>query len=262
MESMTDVTAMVVMPATPMLIPGLVGDAGGELALLRTAIADALERALSTCPNPSQVLVLAEDLVSDGAIEQGAGPTTPATCWAGPVSTADFGVDLNLPGLDGGPDGEPARDLPTSIMALRGVLAASSPQVLAGADWSAIRPATRAGEDPPGDGGCRNPRDDGDTLLVVLADGAAGYGSHGPLAPDPAAAAFDERLRAAAESGEPETLRGIDDGSAPARHAATDATWASAAHLLGARTQWDAKLHYIDHPYGITYLVASWIPAR
>lgn len=254
---------MVVLPPAPVLIPGLTGSAEPELAELRRSLDAALHRALHPFDTPPAVVVVSADLARSPSEASSRG-------WAGPVSTADFGVNLRFPAIGGheGTDVMPERrDLPTSVMVLRGILASCGSGLLGRARWAQMQPAQRRGPRPPAAAGGQDaPNNHGapedPAVLVVLADGAAGYGTHGPLAPDPRAATFDARLRAALASGRPGLLADSDNGDAGDLLATPADTWQRVTTLLegssGAST-WAAQLHYFAHPYGVTLPVASWV---
>lgn len=256
---MPSIAAVLVLPPTPLLLPGLAGSAESELTELRSAIDAALLRILSVeLDQPWPLVALAD-------AEAAQADRVPGR-WSGPLSTAEFGADLAVPEWPGEAPGHPASDsltsdspvsdstAPTSVLAIRAALAPSAARASEAVRWSHWRWwGNRL--DPGADGGPDSP-----VLLVVAADGGAGYGSHGPLAPDPRAPGYDAALRRALSSGDPHSFADLD-AEVGRELLAASSVWSLLPSLLAGR-DWSAQVHYFDHPYGITYPVASWIPQR
>ncbi len=93
---------------------------------------------------------------------------------------------------------------------------------------------------------------EGAAALLVVADGSARRGPQAPLPADPRAEAWDDALAAALGRGDLNV--DVDLG---AELGAPAAVWQAAAALTAGR-RWDARLLAHEAPLGVAYLVATW----
>ena len=101
---------------------------------------------------------------------------------------------------------------------------------------------------------------EGRTGLLVVADGTATRTEKAPGHLDPRAEAFDREVEAALAAGDPDALAALDPQLAAALLAGGLPAWRSAA--TAARGQkWTGTVLYAAAPYGVGYLVATWLPA-
>ncbi len=155
----------------------------------------------------------------------------------------------------GRPDTDGTRDL--RLAHLVGV------RLLAGAGWRgpvrlvAVDPGAGATEvDRLGSELADGP---GRVGLVVLGDGSARRGARAPGPRDDRADGFDEHLVAALRAGDAAQLAGLDAALAEETAGSGRAAFrvlGAAVLAQGAAVQ--ARLHYADDPFGVTYVVASW----
>jgi hypothetical protein len=94
--------------------------------------------------------------------------------------------------------------------------------------------------------------------LLVMGDGSARLAAHSPGGVDPRAVPFDAQARAALASGEPARLRELDPALGAELLAAGTPAWVAAGSIL-AGASYTATVHYDAAPYGVGYLVASWV---
>lgn len=94
--------------------------------------------------------------------------------------------------------------------------------------------------------------------MLVVGDGTARRTEKAPGHFDPRAEAFDGTVAAALAAGDPEALLALDAPLATALLVAGRAPWqVLAGAARGAR--WRAQLLHEDAPYGVAYLVATWL---
>jgi len=113
-------------------------------------------------------------------------------------------------------------------------------------------------------GGPAQPWFDDAVAVLVMGDGPACLSERAPGGLDPAAAAYDDAIVAALESGDPDRLLALDpvEGSrvmaagVPAWHALGSALLAEADAVRG--TTWASRLLAREAPFGVSYVVASW----
>jgi hypothetical protein len=96
--------------------------------------------------------------------------------------------------------------------------------------------------------------------LLVMGDGSARRSLKGPGYLDERAEPFDTTVVNALADGSPELLADVDLELADVLLAAGAPTWKAAANLLRAGN-WQAEVLYADAPYGVMYMVATWLPA-
>lgn len=96
-----------------------------------------------------------------------------------------------------------------------------------------------------------------DVALVVMGDGSARRDLKAPGYLDERAEAFDAAVAAALSSGDPVALAGLDAELGAELLAAGVPAWHAAADVLTG--SFDAKVSYDAAPYGVGYLVATWL---
>ena len=99
----------------------------------------------------------------------------------------------------------------------------------------------------------------GDTVLLVVGDGSACHGDKSPGSHDPRAEAFDAGVAAALGSADPRGLLSLDPGEAEHLLVRGRAPWQVAAGAAEAGA-WRGDLVMDDCRYGVAYMVAAWIP--
>jgi aromatic ring-opening dioxygenase LigB subunit len=97
--------------------------------------------------------------------------------------------------------------------------------------------------------------------LLVCGDGSARRDEKAPGHFSPAAAAFDERIDAALGGGNPTALLTVRPDEAAALWVGGRPAWQV---LAGAAEvgRWDAEITYAAEPYGVHYIVATWLAAE
>jgi hypothetical protein len=99
------------------------------------------------------------------------------------------------------------------------------------------------------------------TGVLVMGDGSARRSLKGPGYLDPRAQPFDEAVVNALANGSPRLLADVDLELAGQLLAAGAPVWKAAADFVGLDSGWRAEVLYADAPYGVMYMVASWLPA-
>jgi len=212
-------------------VPRVAAGAAGELDGLRAACDEAVRRLLAAEPERLYVMGAGERARCHGPGDHG--------------SFAGYGVDLTVrlgPARHSGADSLP---LPITV----GV-------------WL----LGRAGDHPPAAGaqvgpdGAAPPLDlRGRVGLLVMGDGSARRTDTSPGYADPRAAPFDAGVEQALAAGDPADLATLDLGLGAELLAAGVPAWRAAGALLGGG-RYAAELLYAGAPYGVGYLVASWVP--
>jgi hypothetical protein len=225
-------------PHPPLLVPELAVGASGELAGVREGCEAAVRRALAV--SPQLVVVL------------GDGPVTREYADTSAGSLAGFGVDLAVPLGSGGERAAPSLPLSLTVGAwlLRGV-------GWAGARVAVSVPDTTTPVEAAARGGRLADRDRAVGLLV-MGDGSARRSERGPGYLDERAEPFDQRVARALAGADAEGLLGLDPGLARDLLVAGRASWQVAAGAAGG-SAFDGVLHAHAAPYGVGYLVASWL---
>jgi hypothetical protein len=98
--------------------------------------------------------------------------------------------------------------------------------------------------------------------LLVMGDGSACRGLTSPGYDDPRAAPYDDGVASALAGADVDALLGLDPVLSAELKVAGRAPWqvlAGAARAAGHT--WRGEVTYDDAPYGVTYLVATWVPA-
>lgn len=223
--------AAVVCPHPPLLIPGVAAGAAGELDELRAACAAALKTGLAA--GGERVVLV------------GAGRYTHP--W--PADAADALADFGMP--------KPAGDLPLSLTVGRWLLDRAGwdgprelHSIAAGAsvaECAALGAELAVG--PP-------------ALLLVTGDASARRSVGAPGHLDERAEPFDADVAAALAKADAEALLELDVQLAGDLLAAGRPAWqvlAGAVQTAGG--SWAGTLHHDAAPYGVGYLVASWLRA-
>lgn len=254
------IEAFVLLPGAPLLVPELMGAAAPELDELRDACVEAARGALAgvarAYPDQPPVLVAvgpSGEVVDTAAGDDGDDAQRPGR-WAGRVSTSDFGWPVELPPLPGAPDGPANPAVPTALLGARWVLgqvAGAEPVVArwSGLTWAQSEGATAAAAASA------------PTVLIGCLDGAMSHGPKAPRGEHPDAAVYDDAIEQALRSGDPAALAAIDAGTGEQVGALGAPLWSQLGTLLAGR-EWDARVLWAGHPYGIGYVVASWLPRQ
>jgi hypothetical protein len=235
--------AAAVCPHPPLLVPGVASGASWETEDLRTAAAAALERLVATGPDLVVVVGAAPQL----------GPYDPQ---AG-GSLAPYGVDLRVGRGTGG------ASLPLSLTIglwllerqaldvarlLFGVPADTEPSRCAALGATLADRSARV-------------------ALLVMGDSSARRSLKGPGYLDARAAGFDSEVEAALSAADAPRLLNLDAELAGELLVAGRAPWQVLAGAALARQASGAAplvgdVTYAAAPYGVCYLVATWLPAE
>lgn len=250
-------TAIGFVPATPLLVPELGGAAASELSTLRTRVLAVAGEVAARCERWTVLGVQA-------ARET---PAQRSLAGAGVGTFAGFGVDVRVSlgdvavGAVAGDALEVSDDAMPLPLLIAGWLRA---QVGAEAEIAAELVEATAGRTRCLAAGrdlaerlARSGRREG---VLVVADGPTTLTAAAPGALDPRAAALDERLRAAFETGDVSALAGLDETLCAELGAEGRAPWQVLAGLLGEGPV-DASGVFADAPYGVGYHTALWTPA-
>lgn len=215
-----------VCPHPPLLVPELAAGAAGELDDLRRACDDAVG-----------ALAAAEAVVAVGGDDHRA--------WTG---FAPFGVDV-----PGGVD----RPVPLSLLVGVWLLkrAGLSAELVSVDVDAAPQACVRLGERLAAD-----PRRLG---LLVLGDGSNCRGVRAPGYDDPRAPVYDARVSRALAEVDTDTLLALDPGLSAELGVAGRAAWqVGAAAVRASGGGWTGRVLYDSAPYGVAYLVATWVAAE
>jgi hypothetical protein len=228
--------AAAVCPHPPLLVPGVAAGATGELDGLRAACAEVVGRLRDSDADLVVVVGAAE---RTGAFPVGA--------WG---SLAGFGV-----GIDVGDRAAGTAELPLSLTVGRWLLDEFAP----------ARERRLFGV--PADLETRRCRDLGRALvaqrqvaMLVMGDGT-GRRTAKPGYLDPRAEPFDDQVTAALAAGDVAALLGLDRGLADELLVGGVAAWQV---LAGAAEggSFRGDVLFSSAPYGVGYLVASWLPVE
>lgn len=246
-------------PTPPLLHPEVLGSDGPDMgAALRSACAGALDRMLSVQPEAVMVIGAADRVrpatserpaatAGDASEVAGTGAMVPAVY--GPGDAGDlrgYGASVHL-GFDGPPAEGGARvPLAHTLGAwLLDTTGYSGPR-------RGIRTGARSAElDSAGADECR-------WAMLVMGDGSARRTERSPGWFHPEAVAFDQQVTAAVASGDGHALLGLDRQRAERVLAGGVSSWHAAASVLDGAPL-DARVHYAGAPFGVFYVVASWL---
>lgn len=236
--------AAAVVPHPPLLVPELATGAAADVAPLLRACDDAVAALLAQAP---ELLVCVGD-----------GPRTrehPASAWG---TFAGLGVDLRAPSRSGA-DEPPQPALPLSLTV--------GCWLLERAGWTGRTLLQEVGvDDEPAAcaelGGRLAAGAGPGAAWLVLGDASSTRTEKAPGYLDLRAEGFDTAAAHALVSGDAAELARIDAGLAREVGAAGRAAWQVLAGAAGGQ-QWPGTtgLLYDDAPYGVGYLVATWLPA-
>jgi hypothetical protein len=232
--------AAAVCPHPPLLVPELAGAAAPELDELRAACDAAVAALLAT--EPELILLV------------GAGPETLSLRAADYGSLRPYGLDryvrlwkVNCAG---------GERLPPSLTIGAWLLNRSRTELPrfahAIAEQADVAQCRALGAELAGQA---EPR----TALLVLGDASACRGTGAPGYDDPRAPGYDDRVAAALAGADPAALLDLDPELSTRLRAAGRAPWqvlAGAVQATGGR--WRGELTHHSHPYGVSYLVATW----
>jgi hypothetical protein len=231
--------AAAVCPHPPLLLPSVAAGAASELDDLRTACSSAIDRVFAAGPD---VVVL----VGGGASARFAGDDF------GSFDTFGVRETYSLGGID----------------AL--AVGARMPLSLAVGAWLLRERDTgpqRIGLSVPAGTTAESCRSLGADLasrpdrvgLIIMGDGSACHGEKSPGYADPRAEPFDDSVAKALATADPVALLELDASIADQLLVAGRAPWQV---LAGAATgaSWRGEVLYHAAPYGVGYLVASWLP--
>jgi len=222
--------AAAVVPTPPLLVPEVAAGSAERDADLRAAALDAVARVLAT--GPERVVV-----VGDAAVT---GPLSGEPDWH------RFGVRMPRP--------DRPLPLPLGIGAwLLEQLGCSVP-----VEYLGVAAAAELEECATlGRGLAAGPR----TALLACGDGTARRDEKAPGHFSPTAAGFDEEVDAALRAGDPAGLLALDVDEAAELWVSGRPAWqVLAGAAKGGR--WDAELTYAAEPYGVHYVVATWLAAQ
>lgn len=218
-------------PQPPLLVPLLAAGAARELDGLRLACREAVRRLLAA--GPDRVVVLGEG---------------PETAWYAPGSAgtlAGYGVPV-VASLGG--SGAPPWTLPPALTLGAWLLTCAA----AAGEGQAVAPDADPAEVAAGLGG------PGRLGLLVMGDGSARRSERAPGYVDHRAAGFDAGVAAALAGGDAAALRRLDPVLGAELLAAGVPVWRVAGHVAAAADP-VAELLHDAAPYGVGYLVASWV---
>jgi len=234
--------AAAVCPHPPLLVPELAAGAGAELDRLRAACDGAVSWLLDV---DADLLVVAGAADAVGPFPEGA--------WG---SLHRYGVDIPV----GGGSGEPP-SLPLSLTVGRWLLERQS-----------AVPASTLFFGVTADADAQLCRQLGATLgdradrvaMLVMGDASARRSLKGPAYLDDRAEPYDESVARALGAADAAALLGLDPALSGDLLAAGRPAWQV---LAGAAVEvpdasWSGRLLFEDSPYGVTYLVATWITER
>jgi hypothetical protein len=230
------ITGAAFCPHPPVLVPEVASGAAAELRDLRAACGAALT-------------AMSRDV--DEIVVLGSGDRTVAFDPAIRGSFAGFGVDLQV-ALAAGADGPV--ELPLSLTvgawlvrdAIGDGVAVRAISVAAGTALDELAIADLVDVDARRIG------------LLVMGDGSARRSTAAPGYLDERAVPFDDTVAAALKDGDAAALASIDAQLAADLLVAGAPAWHAAGALL-RRATIDAELLYYDAPFGVGYLVASWV---
>jgi len=254
-------TAVAFVPSPPAFVPQLMGRAAHELDGLRAAADTALGALVDALLAPAGGAARADGAgrPSTGPAPQllVVGPGAPSEhVAAGPVGFGEFGLEVDLPALPGGPQVRTG-SLPTPILVGRYLAgrvtgrAAEVDRLWTAARWVTTDAASGAAL------GAELAASLVPTGLLLLADGAACHGPKAPRAEDSRAAGYEEAVNDALATGDPAALATLD----PHLGAELSATGPELWPLLSAATDgadWSGELLHSDAPYGVGWSVAVW----
>jgi len=225
-------------PCPPLIHPEVASGAAPELDDLRTACLDAV-RAVAVEQNPDLVVVVGPDDRTGPYPRGSRGSLRP------------FGVDVVLGRGDGDAVLPPALSLGAWLCDEAGVTADVHAFGVAHDDEAARGASVGAGLAD------RAPR----VALVVMGDGSARRDLKAPGGLDDRAEAFDRDVVQALASVDVDALAAMEPTTALALMSTGRAAWqAAAAAAASSNIAWSGTVLHESTPYGVGYLVATWLP--
>jgi hypothetical protein len=224
-------------PHPPVLIPHLAAGAAPELEPLRSACIESISAVAAT---GAQLVLL------------GSAGTTRAHSPLARGTMAGFGVPLEV--HLGSPSCGGAVELPLSLtVGAWLVREALGPRTgtrgfSVGPDFASSRIAAellQVLQDEP-------------VALVVMGDGSARRTTTSPGYVDERAVPFDDEVARALAAGDAAALEALDPDLGAQLLAAGVPAWRAAGRMLEGE-HFDAQVTYYDDPYGVAYLVATWL---
>ena len=237
--------AAAVCPHPPLLVPGVAAGATGETDDLRAACDAAVAALLATGPDLVVVVGAAERMGPFGA-----------AAW-GSLRAYGVAVDVGRTDRAGADADRAAPTLPLSLTVGRWLLdragdAAAAPPVLL------FGVASDADRDRCVEVGAALAGRAARVALLVMGDGS-GRRTPKPGYLDDRAEPFDARVAEALAAGDPSGLAGLDVGLAEELLVQGRAAWQVLAGAAGEQ-RWQSQVTYDRAPYGVGYLVATWLP--
>lgn len=219
-------------PAPPLLHPqALPSDGHDAISLVRRACRQGLDRILAT--EPEGVLVI-------GA--------APAAAVYGPGDAGDllgYGIDVRLSFAGPPTSGAAGLPMPHALGAwLLDEAGFAGERLGLPADSMAAQGASALVR--------------GRWAMLVMGDGSACRTEQSPGWYEPDAIPFDDVVTASLAEGEAKPLLELDEAVGARVLASGTTAWRTAGQILLGTTV-DAHLHYADAPFGVCYLVASWV---
>ncbi|HVF19269.1 MAG TPA: class III extradiol dioxygenase subunit B-like domain-containing protein [Mycobacteriales bacterium] len=230
--------AAAVCPHPPLLVPEVASGAAVEIDDLRVACATAVDTLRAAHP--------------DLLVVVGSGTTTREHV-AGSLGTfAGFGVERHVT-LGGHPGKLPAT-LPLPLAVGAWLLESC------GYDGRVLGLAVASGDDAGPAALATTGRADR-VAMLVMGDGTARRTPKAPGAFDDRAEAFDRAVAEAFRDADCDALLALDSALADELMVAGLASWQALATAARDTGPWRGQVHYDDAPYGVGYLVATWLPA-
>ena len=235
-----------VCPSPPILVPDVASGAASELDDCRRACHAAIDAVLAGAPDLLVVL--------------GGGPTTIRYDDTAEGTLRPVGVAIDVPLRPAGTLPTPRVQPPTG--ARLGLSLTVGAWLLAGHGWSGPLQAQQVAWDSDPSAcatlGGQIAAVAPTVGLLVLADGSARRGVRAPGYLDPRAAPYDDALSDALAEASPEALMALDPVLADELMVAGRACLQVLAGAAGGGS-WQGLVGYRGDPYGVTYLVATWL---
>jgi hypothetical protein len=227
--------AAAVCPHPPLLVPGVDAGEGAEVERLRVSCDDAVRALAAERPD---LLVVVGAAVEGG--EYG------GDAWG---SLAAYGA------ADAVPPGSGQVSLPLSLTIGRWLLQR--------ADVRLPRRFVAVAETAPAGTcaalGSRLAAEADRVALLVMGDGSARQIPKGPGYLDPRAEPFDRAVGAALAAADSEALLALDAALARDLLVAGRPAWQVLAGAAAGDGAWQGRVSYAEAPYGVGYLVATWL---
>lgn len=226
------IVAAAVVPVPPLLVPQIAGGSAHRDENLRSAALTAVARVLAT--GPQRVVVV------------GAARTTGSL--SGQPDWHPFGVPLPRP--------RPALRLPLA----HGIGAWLLAEAGCAVPVEYLGVASEAPTATCVELGQALASADVRTAVLACGDGTARRDEKAPGHLSPAAAGFDAHVDAALRTADPEALLAVDVAEARDLWASGRTAWQVLAGAAAAGS-WNGEVTYAAEPYGVHYVVATWLPS-